>query len=262
MTNQKGRKRMGESGSGTVSLASRFLRFAVAAVAGGLVLAGLSIVDGVAGEQTTIEGGRMELIDKGEVVLFKGGVTLRRGNDVLQAAQMRTTRKKDRISANGNVRLFRRLSSTQTLKGYGQNGFYNSKTGDGYLVRGRKPARLIFVEVLSSTRTRRTDIFSDRIDFEQNPMRALATGSVYGKTIDPDTSEVYEFWSDRGEYKQSDSTVVLSGEPKPVVRLSKGDTYKRITGKTIIYNVKDQRFSAEGATKAVLVERKNESLRR
>jgi lipopolysaccharide transport protein LptA len=196
--------------------------------------------------ETTVKGGRMELLEKGEKVLFRDNVRMERGTDVVQANEMVTTKERDRITATGNVRLFREISSTETWKGRGQKGFYNTKTGEGYLIGEKEQAHLIRTEVLSSTSTREINVLADRIDFTRDTAGAVADGRVYTKTFDPDTNNLYEFWSEHAVYDGKEKKMVLSGQTQPRVRESGSDGTKVITGDVITYRVEKKIFESDG----------------
>src|SRR4051812_41329151 len=101
-----------------------------------LFLVPLLIWAPVRGEDTVIKGDTMELQDQGQRVLFRGGVKLTRGTDILKAHEMETNKGRDKVTATGNVELFRVLSPSEKLKGYGRKGFYDTNAGEGYLLGG------------------------------------------------------------------------------------------------------------------------------
>ena len=166
------------------------------------------------GIETTIKGGKMELLKKGEVVLFKEGVRLDRGPDSLKAREMETTNKRDKVKARGDVQFIRHMSSTETLRGFGRSGFYNTQKGEGYLQGGIRRAHLIYQEVITSTQTRRVDIYAKKIDFLRNRSKAIARHKVYGKTTDPESGDKYEFWADKAEYFGDEKKIILTGQKK------------------------------------------------
>jgi lipopolysaccharide export system protein LptA len=204
--------------------------------------------------ETTVKGGHMELLEKGEKVLFRDNVRMERGTDVVQANEMVTTKERDKLSARGNVRLFREVSSTETWRGRGAEGFYNTKTGEGYLVGRVEQANLIRTEVLTSTSSREINVLADRIDFERNVSQAVATGRVYTKTIDPETKNLYEFWSDRAVYDGANKMLTLSGDVQPRVKETASDGTKIITGNTITYQVERKVFVSDGDAVAVFLD--------
>src|SRR5690349_18993757 len=102
-------------------------------------------------ETTTIKGDTMELLNKGESVLFKGDVVLERGTDVIKAERMETSKFKDKVRAKGKVELIRSMPNGDKLKAYGEEAFYNAKAGDGYIFSERKPSHVIYHQVITST---------------------------------------------------------------------------------------------------------------
>ena len=218
---------------------------------------GLAFVAGVAAaESTTITGDRMDLLNKGAEVRFVGGVHLVRGTDDMRAREMRTNRERDKITARGDVKLFRQTSATETWRAFGESGFYDTQTGRGFLKgKRRRQAKLVREEVVTSTITRTMVITADRIDFSREPQRAYAVGHVHGQTTDPRTGDFYEFDAHEAEYRgDNDKRVVLFGKPRPVVKQPNGPKAKQVTGDRIIYYVDERRMIAEGSARAVLRE--------
>ena len=205
--------------------------------------------------ETRITGGRMELLNKGADVIFKGNVRLERGGDLLLADEMRTTRERDKVTAIGNVRLTRTLSSTETVKAFGTRGHYNTQTGAGHLVGNRKQAHVVRYEEVSSTATRVTHLYANRIDFFRDEERALARGRASGSAEDPATGDRYEFTAPSAEYLGERRRVVLkteAGEDLPVlVQLSEGER-RVVSGETVIYDIDEQHLVTQGRAKAVL----------
>lgn len=223
---------------------------------GRLLLPGLLLAGACFAENTTITGERMELLNKGEVVVFSGNVHLVRGDDDMRAAEMKTNKARDRITARGRVRLVRIASATETWKGFGDVGHYETQTGTGYLLGLDKRARMVREEVVSSTETRTMEILADRIDFSREPQRAFARGSVFGTTTDPETGERYEFRAAEAEYRGAERRIILFGEPRPVLTQSGGPKTRRITGDRIIYYLDQRRLISEGSARAVTREEK------
>ncbi len=204
--------------------------------------------------ETVIKGGQMELNDKGEVVLFKDGVRLERDGDIVDARQMKTTKKRDKINASGNVKLFRKFSATETWKAFGETGYFETQTNNGYLIGGAKGAHMIRTELLSSTRTRQMDIFATRFDFSDERGHARASGKVYAKTVDPETAAQYEFWSEEADYDEKEKQIVLSGEVQSRVLQTERKGSKTVTGDTIVYRIDTRGFTSRGRAQAVFVE--------
>src|SRR5687768_1922477 len=84
--------------------------------------------------ETQIKGGSMELLQNGESVYFKDGVELIRAGDRLTAREMKTTSSRDKISAWGNVKIYRKVKDGEIIEGFGDEGFYDTKKGTGYLI--------------------------------------------------------------------------------------------------------------------------------
>jgi lipopolysaccharide export system protein LptA len=146
------------------------------------------------------------------------------------------------------------VSSTETWKGRGAEGFYNTKTGEGYLLGKKDQAHLIRTEILSSTSTREINVLADRIDFERDASQAVATGRVYTKTIDPETKNLYEFWSDRAVYDGNGKMLTLTGNVQPRVKESAVGGTKVITGDVITYQVEKKVFVSDGNAVVVFVD--------
>lgn len=216
----------------------------------------LTLAAAAGAEDTTITGDRMELVDKGNQVIFSGGVHLVRGPDDMRATEMRTNKTRDKITAKGKVRLVRKASSTETWKGFGDVGHYETDTGTGYLLGTRKQARLIRDAVTESSATQSMDIIADRIDFSREPQRAYARGKVYGKTIDPKSGETYEFYAAEAEYRGSERRVILLGLPRPVILQTGLRKVRRVTGDRIIYYIDERRLISEGSAQAYTREEK------
>jgi lipopolysaccharide transport protein LptA len=203
--------------------------------------------------ETTVKGARMELLEKGEKVVFSGGVVLKRGPDTLKADKMITNKNRDKITAKGNVRLKRQYDDGETWEGYGKKGFYNTKKGEAYLEGGLKRAHVIYTQVLSTSATRVIDMYAKRFDFYQENRKAVGTKKVYGTSVDPETKDLYEFWSDRAVYEDSEGKITLSGDKQPRVRQSQGSEEKTIRGDVIYYYVDTEKFISEGNAQAVFV---------
>jgi lipopolysaccharide export system protein LptA len=208
-----------------------------------------------ASDDTVIKGGKMELINKGEEVVFSHGVKMEQGTDTLTANTMRTSNNRDKITADGDVRLLRKVSSTETWHGSGEKGFYDASGGMGYLLGGKKRAAIKKVEVLTSTITRVMELWGDRIDFMRESKLTKATGHVEGKTTDPKTSDEYEFTSENAVYDGKTKILVLSGERNSSV-VQKGKENKRqVWGRTITYYVDSNRMVSDGSAQAVMENR-------
>jgi lipopolysaccharide export system protein LptA len=204
--------------------------------------------------ETTIKGARMELLNKGENLLFSGGVTLERGDDILTAEEMESTSKRDKVKARGNVEFLRHMSGTEKLKGYGKTGTYDNKSGEGTLVGEAGKAHVIYYDVLSSTLTRKMDIYATRFDFSQSRSSSAATGMVYGITVDPETDDTYEFWAERADYLGQEKKLVLSGMPPPRIQQVNGEKRSDVRGNIIIYYMDSKRMISEGDAQAVFVD--------
>ncbi len=216
-----------------------------------VILALLCVTPLALAVDTTIKGGKMELVDKGENIHFTGGVRLEKGTDVLIADQMTTNRNRDKVHAVDNVKLNRKMENGEEWQGFGAEGFYNNNTGDGYLLGRAKQAQIIYNQVLSSTATRRMNVWADRVDFSKSNESGLAKGHVYGRTVDPETNELYEFWSENADYNRQKGTIVLYGSPQPLVLQTLGQDRKEVRGNVITYFVQNKRIISEGLAKAV-----------
>lgn len=204
------------------------------------------------GEDTIIKGGKMELINKGQEVVFSGGVKMTQATDVLTAREMRTTQNRDRITAKGDVRLFRQASSTETWRGSGEKGFYDANAGLGTLWGGKDPAYINKTEVVSSTITRSVDLWGDQIEFYRESKMAKAVGRARGKTRDPQTGDQYEFWAEKAVYDGKAKVLILTGEKNSRL-LQTGKTTKReVFGQAITYYVDSGRMVSDGDAKAVM----------
>lgn len=209
-------------------------------------------------EDTTITGGRMELLDKGERVIFKGGVTLERGGDVLKAREMTTNKRRDKVVAVGDVQLFRRVSSTETFRAFGDRGRYDTNLGQGQLEGKSKPAHLVHTVVASTAGARIVHIYASTIDFSNKDQKAVARGAVRGSTTDPETKEEYKFWSETAEWEGQQRKVTLSGTPLPLVKQTAGTESKTITGQRIVYFIDGKQVISEGSAKAVFLDSKGQ----
>ena len=208
--------------------------------------------------ETTIKGGRMELINKGDSVLFTKGVRLNRGTDQIDARQMKTNRDRDKIEVKGDVKLFRRVSSTETWQGFGESGYYDTQEGSGYLLGSKKEqAKVIHTEMISSTSSRVVTLIADRIDFLRDTNKAYAKGSVQGTTVDPETGEQYDFWSDNADFDGEEKTVTLYGEAQPLVVQTTSDGRRTLRGDHIVYFTEEQRMTSEGHSYAVFEDKKD-----
>lgn len=193
----------------------------------------------------------MELVDKGDVVRFIGGVVLTRGNDILRADRMETNKHRDKVFANGRVHLFRKMLTGEKLNAYGDQGFFNTESGDGYLESRSKPAHLVYDKVLSSTATRELDIYADRFDFSQVRSTGVATGNVTGSTIDPNTGDHFQFWTSSADIDQGDQTVRLYGPVVSKIRQETAKGYRTIEGDVITLKSDDRTMLAEGNARAI-----------
>lgn len=207
---------------------------------------------------TVIKGGRMELRDKGDIVYFTDGVRLTRGPDRLVAREMVTTKSRDRVTAIGDVKLHRDVSEQEKWDGTGEKGYYDTRSGTGYLLRGRRRAHLTQTKIISSTATQKVDIDADRFDFERDPKIAVATGDVFGTTTNPDTGDVFRFWAEKAVYDGNERKVTLTGNPKPKIHQHVADGERTITGQVIIYYIDSQRLVSKDDAEAVFTEEKKE----
>lgn len=197
----------------------------------------------------------MELLNKGDTVLFHDGVRLEREFDTLEANEMQTNKTRDKVNAQGDVRLFRQISATETWHGYGESGFYNTQNGTGFLLGdNKKKARVVHTEILTSTMSRVMNVTADRIDFSRGAKTANAKGFVQGATTDPWTGERYEFWADQADFDEENNKVTLYGAYQPIVIQSLIQGRRTIKGDKIIYFSLEQRFRSEGNATAVFEE--------
>lgn len=206
---------------------------------------------------TTIKGGKMELLNKGQEVLFTKGVRLERGKDIIEAQQMKTDKSRKKIFASGKVKLFRKNSSTESWKGQGDTGFYNTESGEGYLVGNSKPAFVTRTEIVSSTQSRTVDLWAHQIDFFEQHQQAEANGNVTGQFVDPETMDKYEFLSDRAKFDGKTNELILSGETLPSVTQNSLSSRRRIVGETITYNSQSRKMVSEGQSQVVMEERES-----
>lgn len=202
--------------------------------------------------ETTIKGGRMELINQGDIVLFTDGVRLDRGGDRMESSRMKTNKTRDKVTAEGDVRLFRQVSSTETWHGFGETGFYNTQSATGYLIgiKGKK-AHVIHTEILSTVSSRVVHVYANRIDFFRDTRKAFAQGAVQGQTIDPDTKDRYDFWSEEAHFDGEKNEIRLSGTIQPIVMQVNGPNKKTIWGDVIVYNTDTKHLVSEGKAQAV-----------
>jgi lipopolysaccharide export system protein LptA len=204
---------------------------------------------------TTIKGDTMELIDKGNIVKFKGHVVLHRGTDVLKANHMETTKTREEVKASGRVELLRDLDTGEKLKAFGDRGFFNTTTGDGYLVGEKKLSHVIYHQSVA-TGTRVMDVYADRFDFSQTQSTGVATGRVNGTTRDAATGTDYQFWAPKAEIHQGRQQVHLTGgDDKARVRQVNESGDREIEGVAITYNLEKRTLHAVGNAQAVFVDR-------
>ncbi len=202
--------------------------------------------------ETIIKGGRMEMINKGETVVFTDGVKLDRGTDRMESQEMRTNQSRDKVFVKGNVRLQRNVSSTESWKGYGDSGYYSTSEGSGYLLGSKKQqAKVVRTEILTSTSSRIITVVADRIDFFRDAKKAYAKGSVYGTTVDPENGEKYDFWSEEADFDGTAKKIVLSGPVQPLVIQTAGASKRTLRGDKIVYFTEEKRMYSEGKSRAV-----------
>jgi lipopolysaccharide export system protein LptA len=178
--------------------------------------------------ETIIKGAKMEIINKGESMIFSGGVKMLRGDDIVESETMKTNKTRDKIFAEGNVRLFRKTSSTETWQGFGKNGYFDNQSGSAYLTGNGKQAHVIRTEILSSTSSRVTDIYADRIDIFKAKETAKAQGQVSGIGVDPDTKDKFQFNSDVADYDGKLKTLILSGSSQSTLTQTSIDAKRTI----------------------------------
>lgn len=220
----------------------------------GFIIASIIVPVLAWGVDTTIKGGRMELLDKGNKVHFTDNVRLERGSDVLQSREMITNKGRDKVTAKGNVQLLRVVSENEQYRGTGASGFYDTQTGEGYLIGQNPKAHMIYTEVLSATATRHLDVYAERFDFYKTKSDVSADREVYGKTIDPETQNIYEFWSDQAFYNGQSKKVDLTGTVQPIVKEQGEKGRKDVRGDRITYFLDSRRFISEGNAQAVFID--------
>jgi lipopolysaccharide export system protein LptA len=196
----------------------------------------------------------MELIDKGEIVRFKGQVVLTRGTDVIKSNTMETSKLRDKVNANGHVELLRNLPTGEKIKAYGDRGFFNTQTGDGYLIGNRKQSHVIYSQILSATATRTTDVFAERFDFSQTTSTGLASGRVSGKTTDPNTGDHFQFWSSSAAIDQTTQLMRLTGPTPSKLRQDTAVGHRILEGDTITVRSDGRTLFAEGNARAVFID--------
>lgn len=195
----------------------------------------------------------MEVVKKGDEIIFRDGVHLVRGSDTIDATEMRTTQRRDKVTAKDKVVFKRILSTTERLVGSGTRAFYDAENGSGYIVGGFSRAHVVRTEVVSSTLTRRLDLMARRFDFDRDGRTAVATGAVYGKTVDPADGSVYEFWSDRAVYLDDEKKLVLTGKKQPRMKQSLAGAERRVlSGDMIEYSISTQRLVSRGRARTDL----------
>ena len=205
--------------------------------------------------ETTISGNTMELVDRGESVLFKGDVKLERGTDVIKADWMQTSKYKDKINAKGQVELQRFMPDGEKIKAFGDTAFFNSKSGEGYILGSRKKlSHVIYTQVVSSTASKTLDMYAKRFDFSENATTGTASGTVYGKSPDEESGMPYEFWSDQADLDNQSKSIRLTGIVQPKVKQAFPGGNRTITGDTIVYSYEAKKFQAQGRAQAVFVE--------
>ncbi len=209
--------------------------------------------------ETTITGNSMELLDRGEEVLFTGKVKLERGTDVIKAGWMKTSKYKDKVNAKGNVELLRTMPDGEKVKAYGDEAFYNAETGQGHILgTKKKKSHVIYSQVVSATATRTLDMYAHRFDFSENTSTGTARGAVYGISPDVQTGTPYEFWSEKADLDNQKKNIHLTGETQPKVRQAIDNGSRTIVGDSIVYSYETKKFEANGRAQAVFVDIKKE----
>jgi lipopolysaccharide export system protein LptA len=202
---------------------------------------------------TVIKGDTMEVQDRGEKVIFLGHVILDKGADRIWADRMETNKGRDKVFANGNVKLLRHMSSTETINAFGREGMYDTHSGAGFILGQKEQSHVIYSQVLSSTLTRTVDILADRFDFSRATATGTATGNVYGTTFDPETKDLYKFWSDIAVYDNVEKTIHLTGKVQPHTEQQNTGIERHMHGNEITYFYESKKFISKGDAMAVII---------
>jgi hypothetical protein len=179
---------------------------------------------------TVIKGARMDVLQKGEITEFKGGVTLTRGNDFMSADRMVSHDKAGFTQAWGHVYMRRRDPARGVLwEAWSDRGVYDTNVSSGTLWGD------VFMEVRESTPSARlTRVWADRA--ERDPARGSLrfTGAHSG----------------RGPRARSAPPWPPEVSPRPRVLQAEGPETRDLAGETVTYFETDGRVVAEGGVRA------------
>ena len=124
------------------------------------------------------------------------------------------------------------------------------------MIGKKTQARLVYANVISTSTKKSIDIVANRFDFTKDSTVIIGTGKVYGQTLDPETGDKYEFWSEKADYRGADKMIILTGTPPPFVQQMNGDLKRTIRGNTITYHLDTKVFLADGQSEAVFIDNK------
>jgi lipopolysaccharide export system protein LptA len=178
--------------------------------------------------KTVIKGARMEVLQKGEVTEFRGGVTLTRGSDFMSADRMVSREKEGVTRAWGNVYLRRRDPERGVLwEAWSDDGVYDTNLSSGTLWGN------VFMEVAESTpSTRVTRVWADRVERDPLAGSLRFTGAHAGRG--KRGTKLMPPWPD-------------GARPRPrVFQKAEDGESRELAGETVVYYEDGGRLIAQG----------------
>lgn len=190
-----------------------------------------------AAPKTVIKGGRMDVLKKGEITEFRGGVTLTRGNDFMSADRMVSREKEGVTHAWGNVYLRRKDPERKVLtEAWSEEAIYDTNISSGTLWGN------VFMEISESTPIQRvTRVWADRA--ERNPIEGSLrfTGAHGG----------------RGSRARLMPAWPRGAAPRPRVVQKDDEESRDMAGWTVTYLEEGGRVIAEGDVRTAWEKKEN-----
>lgn len=171
-------------------------------------------------EKVVITGETMELKDRGNTTIFRGGVKLQRGNSTLLGDEMHYNKRKGFVEITGNVLLRFRSPQGETVYAKGKSAEYNEKDGTGHI--GGNP------EIVRTARDEigQINLYADDLYFDDVKEEVRASGNVH--IIQYQT----ESRSHEALFKNKEDTLILSGG-NPVLLRKDSESMGEYHGDTI-----------------------------
>jgi len=231
----------------------------------GLLLVNIQFAFSSGPSKTIITGNRMEVLEKGDVLIFEGNVRVRRGTDELRANIVKSYEKEYRIEAYGKVKLERYTREGEKWEIWGDRGIWSKIVSSGTIWGDQKQVRIL--RTLRDNPDDKLKIKAWRLDIREKSISTISEGT-FRATAWRNVYIVHHRLTETGKNKKIEETKTWSrkchfegdlvtltggfgGKMPRVLQIVSGEK-RYLTGERIIYDVSKKSLVAEGQAKMAM----------